>query len=64
MLLDSGAQVSLIREAYAKEMKLSGKDMKVSIVKVGGEESEFYIKIYDVRLHSFDSDNSFMIKAT
>ena len=53
VLLDSGAQVSLIREALAKEMKLSGKDMKVSIVKVGGEESELHTKIYDVTVHSF-----------
>ena len=35
----------------------------MSCWKVGGEESKLHRKIYDVKVHSFGSDDSFMIKA-
>ena len=38
LLLDSGAQISLIRLSLAEEMNLKGKDVTVTIEKVGGEE--------------------------
>ena len=37
-LLDSGAQVSLIREETATTLGLKGRDTSVTITKVGGEE--------------------------
>jgi hypothetical protein len=35
ILLDSGAQVSLIRNSVAKDLRLKGKDADVTITKVG-----------------------------
>lgn len=54
MLLDSGAQISLIRQSVAKSMKLKGKDAMVTITKVGGEEEEIRTKLYKVRLLSLE----------
>lgn len=53
VLLDSGAQMSFIREAVAKEMSLTGKNTNISIVMVGGEEEELDTKVYDLKLHFF-----------
>ena len=55
--MDSGAQVSLIRNAAAKDLKLKRKDASVIITKVGGEEEEIHTKLYKVPLPSLD-DNS------
>lgn len=63
VMFDSGAQVTLIREAVAKELDLPGRRKKVSIMKVGGEEEEFETKVYDLRLHSFDEGRTYSIKA-
>ena len=57
VLLDSGAQVSLIRNAVAKNLKLKGKDANVTITKVGGEEEEIQTKIYKVPLLSLDNNS-------
>jgi uncharacterized Zn ribbon protein len=57
MFLDSGAQVSLIRNAVAKNLKLKGKDANVTITKVGGEEEEIQTKIYKVPLLSLDNNS-------
>ncbi|CAB4038607.1 PREDICTED: uncharacterized protein LOC107337338 [Paramuricea clavata] len=45
ILLDSGAQVSLIRNSVAKDLRLKGKDADVTITKVGGEEEEIHTKL-------------------
>ena len=44
VLLDSGAQISLIRRETADSLGLKGKDISVSIIKVGGEEEEIQTK--------------------
>ena len=36
LLLDSGAQVSLVRNSVAKDLRLKGKDADVTIAKVEG----------------------------
>ena len=38
MLLDSGAQVSLIRQERADTLGLKSKDVLVTVTKVGGDE--------------------------
>jgi len=40
ILLDSGAQVSLIRMETAESLGLEGKNVSITITKVGGEEQE------------------------
>ena len=63
VLLDSGAQVSLIRNAVAKELKLNGKDASVTVTKVGGEEEEIHTKLYKVPLLSLDNNSVHHITA-
>ena len=47
-LLESGAQVSLIRKETAATLGLKGKDTSVTITKVGGEEETIKTKVYKV----------------
>ncbi|CAB4025983.1 hypothetical protein AWC38_SpisGene18824, partial [Paramuricea clavata] len=63
ILLDSGAQVSLIRNSVAKDLKLKGKDADVTITKVGGEEEEIHTKLYKVSLLSLESNSVHHITA-
>lgn len=44
MLLDSGAQVSLIRQERADTLGLKSKDVSVTVTKVGGEEETMNTK--------------------
>ncbi|XP_028411085.1 uncharacterized protein LOC114533686 [Dendronephthya gigantea] len=44
VLFDSGAQVSLIRQETADNLKLKGKEISVTITKVGGQEEEYTLK--------------------
>ncbi len=62
-LLDSRAQVSLIREETATTLGLKGKDTSVTITKVGGEEETIKTKVYKVPVSSPDSTRMFSIKA-
>ena len=48
VLLDSGAQISLIRTETADSLGLKGRDVSVNIVKVGGEEELIRTKSYKV----------------
>ena len=48
ILLDTGAQVSLIRNDTGKVLGLKGKDTSVTITKVGGEEETMKTKEYRV----------------
>ena len=48
-LLDSGAQISLIRSSLAEDLKLRGKSVVVTITKVGGEEEELKTMMYRVQ---------------
>ena len=63
VLLDSGAQVSLVREETATMLGLKGKDMSVTITKVGGEEETIKTKVYKVPVSSPDKAQMFSIKA-
>ena len=48
VLLDSGAQISLIRTETADSLGFKGRDVSVNIVKVGGEEELIRTKSYKV----------------
>ena len=62
-LLDSGAQISLIRLSVAEELRLKGKDATITIAKVGGEEEEMATKIFQVRVKSLDNKTCYSVRA-
>ena len=49
VLLDTGAQISLIRTSVAEELGLKGKMITITMAKVGGEE-EMATKMYRFRI--------------
>ena len=63
ILLDSGAQISLIRQDTAETLGLKGKDVSITITKVGGEDETMKTKEYNVQLTCIDSNKRFTIKA-
>jgi hypothetical protein len=63
VLLDSGAQISLIRQETASALGLNGKNTSVTITKVGGQEETVKTKAYKVEVTSIDDNKKFMIKA-
>ncbi|XP_041463438.1 uncharacterized protein LOC121414350 [Lytechinus variegatus] len=50
LLLDSGSQTSLIREAFAEKLMLKGVPITLTMIKVGGTEEVFHTKRYLVPL--------------
>ena len=63
ILLDSGAQISLIRTSTAKNLDLKGKDVSITIIKVGGEEEVLATRLYQVPITSLESGAKFTVKA-
>ena len=63
VLFDSGAQISLIRQETADCLGLKGKDISVTITKVGGEEKEMKTKMYKVPVSATDNSRKHSIKA-
>ncbi|XP_071827786.1 uncharacterized protein [Apostichopus japonicus] len=63
VLLDTGAEVTLIREAFAIELKLQGKNTTIEITKVGGEIEELQTKIYKFPIASLDSNRTHIVQA-
>ncbi len=63
VLFDSGAQISLIRQQTADCLGLKGKDIFVTITKVGGEEEEMRTKVYRVPVSAVDNSRKHSIKA-
>ena len=61
-LLDSGAQISLIRSSLAEDLKLRGKSVVVTITKVGGEEEELKTIMYRVQLRSLKDNSTHVIE--
>ena len=50
LLLDSNAQVNLIKLSLAKELGLKGKDVTITLAKVGGVEEELTTKMFRVHI--------------
>ena len=63
VLLDTGAQVSLIRSDTAELLGLKGRDISVTITKVGGEEETVRTKEYRVPISLVDDRKKYSIKA-
>ena len=63
ILLDSGAQISLIRLETAESLGLEGKNISITITKVGGEEQEMKTKEFKVQVTSPSNKRGFLIKA-
>ena len=63
VLLDSGAQVSLIRQETAETLGLKGKDVSITITKVGGEDETMKTKEYNAHLTCIDNNKCFTVKA-
>ena len=63
VLLDSGAQKSLIRIETATSLGLEGKSVSKTITKVGGEKEEMITKVFNVQVTSLDNKKTFPVKA-
>ena len=63
VLLDSGAQISFIRQETAEALGLDGKKVSISITKVGGEEEEMTTKVFKVQMTPLDNKKAFLVKA-
>ena len=63
ILLDSGAQISLIRDETAVSLGLKGKNTSITIKKVGGDEETIATKIYRVPVCTSDWGHTYSVKA-
>ena len=62
ILIDLRAQISLIQQDTAETLGLKGKDVSITITKVGGEDETMKTKEYNVQLTCIDSNKRFTIK--
>ncbi|XP_071481170.1 uncharacterized protein [Diadema antillarum] len=62
-LLDSGAQISLVRRSVAENLGLKGKPISINITKVGCVTEEVQTKIYRLRLRSLDDNRVYRVSA-
>lgn len=62
ILLDSGAQLSLIRRETADSLGLKGRDISVNITKVGGAEETIKTKVYKVPIAAIDDKRRHSVK--
>ena len=62
VLLDSGAQISLLRLETATSLGLEGKSVSITITNVGGEEEEMITK-FNVQVTSLENKKTFPVKA-
>lgn len=63
ILLDTGAQISLIRNDVAAILGLTGKNTCITITKVGGEEETIRTNEYRVPVTSLEDSKIYSIKA-
>ena len=63
ILLDSGAQISLIRNETAASLGLKGRDTSITITEVGGDEETITTKVYKVPVCTPDRGNTYSVKA-
>ncbi|PIK55383.1 hypothetical protein BSL78_07699 [Apostichopus japonicus] len=63
ILLDTGSQISIIRQSVADELKLTGRNISVSITKVGGEQEEVKTKVNKVPIRFMDSQQRYTVSA-
>ncbi|XP_014668938.1 PREDICTED: uncharacterized protein LOC106810171 [Priapulus caudatus] len=64
VLLDSGAQISLVRQELATELQLKGKPTTITIGKIGGEEEVLQTNMYKVPIREAGKGgNPFIVSA-
>ncbi|XP_022799862.1 uncharacterized protein LOC111337764 [Stylophora pistillata] len=63
ILLDSGAQLTLIRSGTAESLGLDGKEVTITITKIGGEEEQTRTREFKVQVTSLVNKRSFVVKA-
>ncbi|XP_041467176.1 uncharacterized protein LOC121417521 [Lytechinus variegatus] len=62
-LLDSGAQMSLVRNTVADELGLKGKPTVVNVTKVGDEMEEYNTMLYKVKVQGINRHQSYNVSA-
>ena len=63
ILMDSGAQISLVRNDVAQRLKLKGKDVTITMTTVGGQEEEMKTKLFTVPIRSMENNSVFTVNA-
>ena len=63
VLLDSGAQISLIRLSLAERLNLNGKDINITITKVGGEQDHLKTKRFPFKIRSLSNQQIHSVSA-
>ena len=63
VLLDSGSQISIIRQSVADDLNLTGRNISVSITKVGGEEEQIQTRLFKVPVKPMTSNQKYVISA-
>ena len=63
VFLDSGAQISMIRNALAETLALESRPISIVITKVGGVEEELITKLYKVPVYNTDEHRIQVIQA-
>ena len=63
ILMNSGAQISLVRNDVAQRLKLDGKDVTITMTTVGGKEEELKTKMYEVPIRSKENNSLFSVNA-
>ena len=63
VLLNTGAQISLICNNTAELLGLKGKDTSVTITKVGGEEEVMKMEEYRIPVNVLDNTRKYSVKA-
>ena len=63
VLLDSGAQISLIRLSVAENLELRGNNVVVNLTKVGGDEESTKTKLFSLKIRSQENNSVHNIKA-
>ena len=63
MLLYSRGQISLIKTSVTKDLKLKGKDVVVTLIKVVCQEEELHTKVYRATVQSLEDHSCHTIQA-
>ena len=63
ILMNSGAQISLVRNDVAQRLRLDGKDVTITMTTIGGKEEELKTKMYEVMIRSKENNSLFSVNA-
>ena len=63
VLIDSGSQISIIRQSVADELKLKGRKATINIAVLGQKEEELQTRVYKVPIKPLDRQPGYTITA-